>query len=425
MTMHAAFAAEIQVPKKAAAVGGLRLKEIVLPAGIVQGFDVEWPSNTGNSAKHTLDGFDGIKFAGQGKDLTHVVPSPSGWITCFLGPGAKHVEFHGMTIHGARTRAVHQGIENIPANGGTFQNCTLIFADCHIQADEPGSAPWVVTSKYTDPATGALLPGQTSTWGIFTYNADIFASRCSFDWKRGAEHALYAHGMGLRGILIDECDFQTSGGECVKLATRPGEAFWLPNQTVLVQNSTFRDWGPQPWSWRGGGGVVIQGGGANVYVQGCQFFGGPGHAKSRAVMIDDGGWMRFYSALDGTPGKGPANGWVLIQDTLIVGDGKPEWGLCARVGTLSPGAGIDVARGYGVIGCGIYSLSDTCKVEIGQVLGGNVLIERCNTPEIRSIVDAIVPVHAEAMIAGSAGSAVLSKGMRGGVFAKPQEPVPA
>lgn len=394
-------------PDKAAASEGLRIKEIVLPAGIVQGFDVEWPGNTGTPTKHFLDGYDGIRFIGQGKDLTHVVPAPNAWITCFVGPGAKHVEFHGMTVHGARTRAIHQGIENIPANGGKFQPCTLLFEDFHLQADEPGEGPWVIQA-------GA---GQTSTWGIFTYNADIFATRCSFDWRRGAEHAIYAHGVGPHGILLDECDIRSSGGECLKLATRPGEAFWFPG-TVLVQNSKFRDWGPQPWSWRGGGGVVIQGGGCNVFVLDSQFYGGPGHAKSRAVMIDDGGAGRFYSALDGTPGKGPANGWVLIQDTLIVGDGKPSWALCARVGTLSPGAGIDVARGFGVVGCGLYSREETCKLELGKVLGDNVVIEGCNTPEIRSVAERLDPgIVSDAKVSGVNGIFEIGRGYRGGAFA--------
>lgn len=389
------------------AATGLLLKEVILPGGILPGFDVEWMGWTGNQTKYALEGYDGIRFIGQGMGLTHVVPSPGAWITCNIGQYAKRVEFQGITFHGARTRAIHQGVENVPANGGTLQPMTLVFEDCEIKADEPDEGPWVVTSG----------PGQTSTWGIFTYNAAVFLRRCKIDWRRGAEHPLYGHGIYPPGILLDEVEYVGSGGECVKLATRPGEAFWQPG-TVLAQNSSFRDWGPQPWSWRGGGGVVVQGGGANVVVIDCRFHGGPGAAKSRAVMIDDGGAGRFYSALDGTPGKGPANGWVLIQDSLIVGDGTPSWALQARVGTLSPGAGILQARGYGIVGCALYARpgAETVKVEIGDV-GGNVLLEGNNTPELRATADAITPVGDEAMVVGTAGTFPLSKGYRGGIFA--------
>jgi hypothetical protein len=398
-----------EIPETTEADESFKLLEVALPSGFVPGFDVGYLGNTGN-AKYAA-GYEAYKFVGDGKEQTHVFPAAWSGITIFIGSGVKRVEFHGMTIHGGWLRAIHQGEENRPMNGLEFVPCTIVLVDCHIQADEPDTYDWVQTAS----------DGHTSTWGVFTYNASIQAIRTSWDWKRGAEHAVYMHGLAYPGSIFEECTWVTSGGECVKLATRPGEAFWQAGGLV-VSNCTFRDWGPQPWSWRGGGGVVVQGGGVNVFVLGCQFYGGPGPAKSRCVMVDDGGKDRFYSAVTGEPGVSPANGWVLLQDCLIVGDGQPSWAIVSRIGTLTQG--VDVCRGLAVVGCGIYSLSETSKLELVGIQNGNILIEGCNTPLIESAANALIPTFQEAVATGPMGSVKVSKGYRGGVFEKPPvEPV--
>ena len=59
-----------------------------------------------------------------------------------------------------------------------------------------------------------------------------------------------------------------------------------------------------------------------------------------------------------------------------------------RVGTLLPGAGIDVARGLYVNRCALYGLDDLrVKLEIGQVQGNDVVVQDCNTPQIRAIAE--------------------------------------
>lgn len=405
------------IPEKSTS-DGLRLKEVVLPAGLVPGFDVEWPgSGTGNKLKYELEGYDGFKFIGQGRDETHIIPELSAqFATVVIGPGAKRVEFHGVTIHGAygqgKGRAVHYGTENLPLLGIPQKRLTLVFADYGIVADEPDAGPWVKTA----PA------GNTSVWGTFGYNAELFCLRGLVDWRRGAEHAYYPHGVDGQGILYDQIEVLGSGAEIFKIATRPEEAYPTPGATMLVKDCVGRDWN-QPWSWRGGGGVVAQGSGINIFVIGCQFYGGPGNQKSRCVMIDDGGADRFYNAITGEPGTGPANGWVFIDRTLAVGDGTENWGTIARIGTLSPWANILQARGYAVTNSGFYTRLGALQTKL-EISGlKDIILEGNNTPAIRSAVDALVAIGTEANVVGP-GTFPLSANYRGGRFATGVEPVP-
>lgn len=395
--------APLEPPKSQEAALGL--KEVHLPAGLVPGFDVEWPGKTGNQTKYVLDedgdgtpDWAGFRFIGEGRELTHVVPMGSWDSTISIGPTAIRVEFEGLTVHGGPRKAIHQGVEFAK----TYQPVALVFQNWGLVADEPGAGPWV-------PPAGSL--GNTSVWGVMTYNASIEVQDAKIDWTRGAEHAMYAHGIAEPGILWVDVEVFGSGGECLKLATRPGEVFWRPG-LVNVVRCDFRNWGPQPWSWRGGGGVVIQGGGVDVLIQDSRFYGGPGNRKSRGVMIDDGGSGRFYSALDGTPGEGPANGWVILEDVLIAGDGLASWGTVCRVGTLSPGAGIEVARGFGLFRCGVYSLAggEPVKLELAGIPSGLVVLHESNTPEIRSAADALVPVGLEGQVTSPWGIFPISKG---------------
>lgn len=400
----------LQRAPKAPIRTSLRLKEVVLPAGYIPGMDVEWAGQTGNKAKHFLEGYDGIKFIGQGPGLTHIVPkwgTSDAWdSTIFIGPGARRVEFHGVTIHGGPRKAVHYGLEHLPDKGVAQEPLSIVFADYEIVADEPDAGPWV-------PKPGGL--GNTSVWGVFGYDAELISFRGRIDWRRGAEHGYYAHGTAGHGLIYDSVDWVGCGAECAKLATRPGESF-PPQGSLLVKNCTFRDW-KQPWSWRGGGGVVVQGGGINAYILDSLFFGGPGADRSRCLMFDDGGQGRFYSANTKAPGENPANGWILVQNCLIVGDGLPWWGLVSRVGTLSPWAEIEVARGFAMVGCGVYSRTETVKLELGRITNGNVLIEGCNTPAILDLARTLDPsIQSDAQVSGSVGTFPIAQGYKGGIF---------
>jgi hypothetical protein len=169
---------------------------------------------------------------------------------------------------------------------------------------------------------------------------------------------------------------------------------------------------------------VSQGSGLRgIWIRDNRFYGGPGNAKSRCVMIDDGGEGRFYNAITGEPGTGPANGWVILERNLIVGDGTENWGTIVRIGTLSPWVSppIEVARGYALLENGIYTRLGALqtKVEISGVK--NVLIHGNNTPEIRSVADALIPIGTEANVIGP-HTAPASKDIRTGIFAKLGEP---
>lgn len=410
-----------------------KMKEVELPAGPVAGFDVEWAGHTGNHTKYSLDDdgdgkpdWDGIRFVGMGQGITHVVPQTSDDSTIFVGPYAGtaedqrpiRLEFFDLTIHGGPRKALHQGIENRPMNGQPYVPCTIAFVRCSIEADEPGEYPWT-------PAAGGL--GNTSVWGIFGYNCSFQLENCLIDWTRGAEHALYDHGMAQPGIIFSHVIVVGSGGEILKVATRPGEAFYVPNVYVLVDGCSFQNWGPQPWSWRGGGGIVLQGSGANLIVRDSEFLGGPGAAKSRTIMLDDGGSGRYYNTLTGEVGTGPANGWVLLERVLLVGDGLPSWAILARAGANSGTyAGQTVCRAYGMLNCGVYSLSETSKVELAGIQGNSLAVVGCNTPQIKALVQERLGPMARLNDAKVAMRTVPSfdipSGFMGGIFAPAPQP---
>ena len=237
----------------AGAVSGQNLKTVQLPAGSVGGFDIGFPGwNGSNRTKYAnplteLDSngrpYDGIRFVGAGRGRTHIVPdyagTTSGDSTIVIGKGCGIVQFEKLTLHAASRKAIHVG--EIWDQVSALEPSTLALRRVTVTAGRP-----------------ALGSGNSTVWGILTYNADIDFEDVRFDLKWTAEHGLYAHGFNKRGIRWVRVDVKAVGAEGLKVATRPEEVAFVPNATILVKQCTFTNW-LQPHSWRGGAGMVLQG----------------------------------------------------------------------------------------------------------------------------------------------------------------------
>lgn len=363
----------------------LDLFEVNLGAGAIAGFDVAWQGWTGSRRASydpaTWAAHDGVRFVGAGADMTHIVPNLGGTTsadsTIFIGAEARLVEFVGLTIHCGSRKAIHAGVAKRDRNRDgriTYPEdhlpFTLRMRDCAVVADEP-------------PAGSSR--GNSSVWGIFTYSAHIDLENVVLDCLYTAEHALYAHGFSAPGLHYRNVTVLASGGECVKVATRPSEVLFVPGCTILVEQSTFSNWGPQPWSWRGGCAIgAFQGTGCDIVIDQCVAIDRPGR-NSRGLMIDDGGTDHYGT--DGTSGGSPANGRVVIRRTLLAGQGPSWYSPLLRVGSLSPGTTWDVAAALLIEGCGLYGVGT--KAEIQRMPSGRILVRDNNTSEIDSASAAI------------------------------------
>lgn len=358
------------------------LLEVALPEGAIAGFDIGWKGWTGSNRHDwisAMQGYDGIRFIGAGRDKTHILPFhdnvTSGDSTILIGFDAKHVEFESLTIHVGPRKGIHVGWE-VPQ--GIPHTHTTRLRDVAIVADDPGGK-------------------SRGVWGLFTYQSFVDCEDVEFFCSELAEHAFYAHGYGAPGVRWVGVTVHGSGAEGFKATARPWECAHVPQPLILIEGCIFKDW-HQPWSWRGGAGATFQGTGANVSCRDSLFYGGDGGGYCRAFMVDDnipiggldpnvkrGG---YYSAIDGEPNQGPANGWIVLERCGMTGRGAPHYSPMLRLGTLNPEAPADsVARGLLVSECGLYG--EYTKAEIGGVMNDMVYVSGSNTEKIRSAVEGV------------------------------------
>lgn len=395
--------ASAPAPSAARAPAAEVLYEVRLPAGTVPGFDVMFRGD--NRTRYTLPaGFTGFRFVGAGRGLTHVQaphgPTEYHDSAIFIGPFNGPVVLESMTIHGARRKAVHAGLATKSLVNGKYL------------VTRPVLPQFQLRMRDVEVVADVLPDGRRPVWGVFTYQCDVDIQDSTFYWREGVEHASYEHGYARRGSTWDNVDVIGSGAEGSKVRNDSQEIQWVRGAQVVRRNCEFRDW-YQPWSWRGGGGIVLQGTGADVLIEKCRFYGAEGQ-RSRCVMIDDGGIRvdgtpDYYSASNGAPGGEFANGWVIIKKcAFFSGPGPDWWGLTIRVGNLYAVTPHKVARGVLIEDCGVWG-----RKVMGQFSHSPLLIRRCNTPAIKSTCDGLgMDTGAEAQIAGnpfrpfSAGAAV-------------------
>ncbi len=357
------------------------LLDIVLPAGPVPGFDVGWSGWTGsNRANYNPQewlgaGYEGVRFLGSGRELSHVVPELAGSIaadsTVFVGRGCGIVRFEALTVHCATRKGIHVGFEGV---GSPIPPLTVELIDLDMIADPPA-------------------PGRThsTVWGLFTYNAAVICKRVRFAMEYSAEHAFYAHGFSPPGVVWENVIVEAAGAECCKAVCRPGESLWHPGCSVILRHCELRNW-YQPHSWRGGAGLVAQGAGVNVMVSDTLFVGGDTPSRAKCIMVDSepfrGNQPRHYGALTGFPGGSPANGWVFINRCGVMAGPGPSWYSpmirCAPNGDVGL---VATARGVMIKDSNVYG--DHLAVQLANIENGRVVVKDCNTPGLHSLAQAL------------------------------------
>jgi len=353
-----------------------RLMDIQLPAGDVQGFDIDYSAGTGRrkytSAEWLDKGFDGVRFIGAGRLATRIRP---------VGDQAVLVDRHNGIVR----------FENLTLLCGARQG--IWFGLEH--KDQPIAPKFALHMKQVEVTTDGTLPNQQhgTVWPLFGYQSDVWLEDVTISARFSAEHASYWHGFAKDGLRWNRVAVPASGAESCKVRNSPSETAWVPGARIWLTACRLGDW-YQPWSWRGGGGLVVQGGGSDIIVQGCLFQGGgqlegppmiPASQRTRAIMIDDSGGD-FFSATDGKVGRGFANGHVLIRGCgFAAGPGNENLSQVIRVGSL--GSGQKVARTLNIEGCAVYG--ERLQLQLTDIPSGRLNVRGCNTPAIKDLASMI------------------------------------
>lgn len=274
-----------------------------------------------------------------------------------------------------KQKAIFGGVD--AANATNFIPYTLHLKNCVIEAD--------VT----------VDPDGHPEWLIFLNQGDLILENCLLRSRNTNEHALYMHGFGSEGCYIVNCELDGVGAEGFKFTARPQARYYQDpgllaqagnaytdgyhpisqDKWIVVRGTTVRDW-HQPWSWRGGAGMTVQGAGINVLVEDSSFvdFG----ETKPAIAFDDSGVEHFGQGNVG--GTSPANGDCILRRCTFASGPGPSWYTnVLRFGTLIPGSPIQVARSILIEDCGVYG--DHMMAAIGNIAPNNVIVRRCNTPE--------------------------------------------
>jgi hypothetical protein len=279
-------------------------------------------------------------------------------------------------------------------------------------ARPPPFAPVALTGGSGEGATALL--GQRPKWGLFAYNADLILRDCTLDAREAVEHASYWHGFASGGALVERCMFLGSGAEGFKVRSDaletayPGREVW-----IQIRDCIFSGWF-QPWTWRGGAAIVLQGTAANVLIERCQFFGGEAigstitaNNRCHAVMISSE--SDSYDQETGTVGTGSGNGLVYVRDCLAWGRSEYGWNnaivRCARNGGSQ-----NSARGFLLERSGVWG--PQVVVTVGQLPAGRMIIRDCNGRAVVELGNAAgMPTSPEATYPTAIRGVPLSEGI--------------
>jgi hypothetical protein len=385
-----------------------KLKEIELPEGDQTGFNVDWIQSGHNLKKYFsrdwLDqGYDGVLFKGQGIGATRLQNQHGVDEMIFVGPHNGIVAFKDLTMnfrsYYGRGRALHMGLAN--PNGPIKEKFCAVLEN--VEVNDIG---------IKDPTTDTH-----GTWGIFGYQCDWILKNVTVSMPLSHEHFCYGHGFAKKGASVVNLTVNGVGGEGLKFTARPSECRWVKDALIHVKNSVFKNWAG-PNSWRGGGGTVIQGASANVFIENSRYYGGTTMPRGKCTMFDDSG-VDFYGAINGVAGVGPANGHIYIKDTGCALDGESDpWNNnIAWIGALAYSARqkpVHSARSLTIDGCGYYGKNTLWNISgpEGDMIFGKVNFRNCNTPQIRNLMGNMgFRVDAETMIAHPGGLTPLSQGL--------------
>lgn len=313
----------------------LKLAEIRLAPGDIEGFDVGKSGSSPNRFKYTTPaGYDGLRLIAD--QPTRVRPRTS-WAdyTIGIGNGAGIVRIEGdVTIEMGGRMGISVGVSK--EWGGTHSDGDLL----RLQGTR------IVSEK------------RGGKWGISSQMFDLDLEDCEFDLWGISEHSIYRHGSAKWGTRLRRCDFISTGGEHSKNTNRPFEVEDAPKAQYLAQDCRFRNWHGE-FSSTGGAGITFQGAGyRKAVVERCAFFG-PAHS-SKCLMIDNGlspirDNERYYDE-NGVPnGPGAANGEFFIRDSGFSGPRAGQDIINGRFEMpLGPTWEHRVAEGVMIQRCAIY-----------------------------------------------------------------------
>src|SRR6185503_3982455 len=159
-----------------------------------------------------------------------------------------------------------------------------------------------------------------------------------------------------------------------------------PGARVWLSGCQFNDW-YQPWSSRGGGGVVLQGAACDLLVTGCLFRNVgpsgtvPAAQRSRAIMVDDSGGDHY-----GMVGGAFATGHIVIRNCgFEAGPGTDNLSILIRVGKLG-GPGL-AAKSFTLTGSALYG--ENMQLQLGDIPTGKTKIAGCNTEALSDLAEMI------------------------------------
>jgi hypothetical protein len=163
-------------------------------------------------------------------------------------------------------------------------------------------------------------------------------------------------------------------------------------QWIVVRNTQIHDWN-QPWSWRGGAGMTVQGAGINVLIEDSAFV--DFNELKPALAFDDSGVEHFG---DGNiAGRSSANQNVIVRRTTLASGPGPSWYTnVVRIGSLNPNSPVKTVKSALFEDCGIYG--DHMLLSVSNC--DNLIVRGCNTPEAaaRAAAHGVDTTH-EAMLA--------------------------
>lgn len=346
-----------------------RLFEIPLPAGDVPGFDVGFDGDHAQQydPRAWLDkGYAGVRIVGAGDGLrrTHI-RAEDGWhnSTVFCGPTNSIVQLENLTLHVAKSKGLHMGL----ARQAVLPNFKAVLRGVDVVADGQ--------YQNADGTSGRRV------WGVFGYQCDWDLEDVTFDTAELAEHASYAHGFAKTGLRWTRVKVNGCGSQGLKVRNGPDEVSWIPNARISAIDCTFKGFG-QPWGWRGGGGIVIEGGNADVLVERCGFWGRPGNF--RCLMIDDGaGAFRGYG-----DARAKANGHVIVSACgFNGGPGSESYSPMVRVGTTNAARTWPTVKSFTMEGCGLWG--ERTQLQYSDVPAGKFKVRGCNTPQLVDFANAV------------------------------------
>lgn len=385
------------------------LFEIRLPEGNSGSINVGWYKNgapildpqTWLSIDANHDGtpdYDGVRFIGAGVTKTHIRCTSYDGCTLSVIRHAGIVEFKDLTFHAGYDRGSNFGEQNV--SRVLVPKFAVRMVNVRGVVDMPAT--------YTD----AQHPqGTRPKWLVFGYNCDFYFKDVVLDATQAVEHAYYEHGFAHDGVYAENLTITGSGSENFKVRSDTTETAWAgPQARIVLTGCTFRNW-RQPWNWRGGAGIVIQGGAAHILIERCTFWPGVADGTSqwneRSHCIEIAAEGASYDQQTGAEGTGYGNGIVIVRQCAMQGRSDVDWNN-SILRVARNGGGQWAAKSVTLDRCGVWGPG--VLVQIGQVPTGKTAIMDCNSQTLRDYCRSIgMDVSREAMIATSTRRVPLSE----------------